>query len=530
MSIDPKVVERWRRAKGRREKFRIYYDEIRPSLSGALRRQLHLKRERGEVGDYDTLVLVVGHDAVPGLILANALRPRRLVVAYTERNAGQVQDLFLPGLDSMVREKVVIEFLELGSNSHDDNYHKITSMLGDLAGKGTVLCDVTGGKKMTSAHLGIAAERFGFDISYIDATEYVENSAVPEPGREVLYIHSPGRRGVVEIEPWPGRNLQVNYSRKSGEMLYTYSRGGEYFKFEKGGFTGSLLEETSLGIETEYRKIDDAVMTSRTCARELDELATLLRTMMIPAGLDRMLRESPGESLGVIIDPELAGIPWEPVLVREYGAALPVTRVLNRDFDRFGLVKNDERHGILALLGSGEGIEGYGGAVAGLRDFLERAKIETRVVEATDPGLVRRELGRRRYNAVVYFGHSVFYDDAASTGWKCANGEIFGCENLDVLLHNPPDIVISSSCHSARSVPFARHSMAYHALMAGVKSYVGTRWFLEIERSTLFLSHLLRAMLVKGKPPRESFGTALAALEKKYGPDDSSLYNYVYYG
>lgn len=530
MAIDPKALARWRNAKGRREKFNIYFNEIRPAITVALKQQLEYKKEGGVIGTYNTLVVIVGHDVVPGLILANALLPSRLFVLYTERNAHQVHTMFVPSLDAAIREKSTLEFLELSANNHDENYRKIYALLQKLAFGEKILCDITGGKKITAAHLALAAEHFGCAISYIDATGYLENSAIPEPGTEVLYIHLPEGKGVLEIEPWPRRSILINYAKKYGDILFTYSDCGKFFRFEKSGLTGSILEETSHAIGIEYTKIDDAILKSQSCQRELDELATILRTMIIPNGLDTMLRISKGETLDLIIDPELAGIPWEIALVREYGAALPVVRILNRDFDNTALYKKKEYSGILFLVGSQEGIDRFDRIIERLRLFLERIHVAIRIVAADDVGVVVRELSRQRYVAIAYFGHSVFDENPALCGWVCQNGEIFGCDKLDVLCHNPPTMVISISCHSARAKPFSRHSFAYSALMAGAKSYVGTRWFLEIDRSVVFLSELFRSMLVKKRSPRESFEHALKALVKKYGVDDTAPYNYVLYG
>ena len=154
-----------------------------------------------------------------------------------------------------------------------------------------------------------------------------------------------------------------------------------------------------------------------------------------------------------------------------------------------------------------------------------------RTYEAANREQLRLFLAENPYFRVIaYIGHAQFDGTSAGSGWVCRDGSVFGVEALSVLTQHPPEIIISSACESARGTLFSRCSFAYAALRAGCRTYIGTNWLLEVERSTTFLSEMMKGMIETGLSTEESYRAALRSLTKKFGNNDVSLYNYIYYG
>ncbi|MBP7583677.1 MAG: CHAT domain-containing protein [Spirochaetes bacterium] len=527
--LDRRILGRWRKLAKRDEKRAFYFDHILPRITELLKMQIGTKVADGSIPRYTTLALVVGHDANPALIIANAIIPQRLFAGYTSRNEAQLRKRFLPNLDPSI-PRDGIRLIELDNMGHEENYRKLLSVLGSIEDPSSTLCDVTGGKKILSAQMGIAAHERGMDISYIDAEGHEEHSAVPEPGRESLFIHSASNRRVTEIPLLEENRLVINFVSRSNIILYNLNIGNEFHRYEKANLSESGIEEVRRGMAVEYMKIERNIMDGKPCSPELGAIASIARSMLMEVTMDARLKDAARHGIRISVDPTLSGIPWETVLHVLHGIHFPIRRSFNRDFDSYAAAIPDEKHGVLIVIGSGEGIPGFDENEAQLKQFVVAGKLRGEFIRAENKGHLQMELGRRRYNAIVYLGHSVFDSTPGGTGWVCRNGEIFCCDSLAALAHTPPDLVISSSCRSAAAEPFSGHSFAYHAVKAGVRSFIGTNWQLEYEKSYLFLTRMLDSLVVKGHTPFLSFTKALEALAKRYGQDDISQHNYVYYG
>jgi hypothetical protein len=81
-----------------------------------------------------------------------------------------------------------------------------------------------------------------------------------------------------------------------------------------------------------YERINANILRGDDSGRELDELANLVRSMLMPPGLDERIREA-RDGLRLHLDTEFAGIPWEPAFNRLYGTPLPVARMFNLTMD-----------------------------------------------------------------------------------------------------------------------------------------------------------------------------------------------------
>jgi len=358
----------------------------------------------------------------------------------------------------------------------------------------------------------------------------VDRSSVPNPGAEVLYIHSRGRDTVTPIPVSPSR-LWAHFMRGSGELLYSLDTGGAVAKTTRKKLPPSSIRAVGDELDKAGKKINANILAGTHSARELDAIAAVVEKLLLGSGMARALEQEGIGTPGLYVDPELAGIPWEIMLARRFGMALPVLRRFNLDADMsLPAPPAGEDNGILAVFGSGKDIAGFDETAGRMRRCLESLPMKARCVNAESAGSLGVEFASRRYGAIIYFGHAEYSADAQGTGWTCRNGEIFGCDQADILSSSPPAVVISNSCQSARSDPFTRHSMAFHMMKAGVSTYIGTRWFLEFDRSVSFLSGMIESMFERGQPAAASFRATMRAMGKKYGADDIALYNYVYYG
>ncbi|HGJ65151.1 TPA: CHAT domain-containing protein, partial [bacterium] len=133
------------------------------------------------------------------------------------------------------------------------------------------------------------------------------------------------------------------------------------------------------------------------------------------------------------------------------------------------------------------------------------------------------------FEIIIYYGHAVFGSDHSTTGLLCKDNSIFSIEDCEVFESAPCKCMIVNACQSARGNIFEKNSFAYAALKAGVDTYIGTHFFLESQRSKLFVQTFLES-IIHGKSFFEAFNDSYNTLKQKFGPYDVSTYNYVYYG
>lgn len=529
LGIDIRLVNRWKNMADPGKKENLYFSKIRPAVTSGLRDQILCGISNGTLANYERLILVVGNDANPALIIAGALQPKRIIAVYTEKNRGQLEERFLPELKKQ-NPGCIVELLEIDYSNHDENYRLFLKAFKVFSKKGSTVCDITGGKKITSGHLALVSRKLSFDMCYLDATGYIRNSAIPEPGNESLYIHKNNDDGLYEFTARDERVLFINSVNKSAYILYNLGYKGVFFNFNRLKISRSILKTLRENLEAEYRRIDHNIKLSLPCEDNIREISVIIRSMLIEPSLDRMLLEAGSGKLRLVVAPELSGIPWDSVFAEAYGVPLPVHIRINRSTMQpapLASVKN----GILLLFGSGEGVSDFDLIKKQTLAWLDKGGLKYYVAECLDRGKVQREISRRRYNIIIYFGHSDFDSKPEKTGWVCQNGELFPCTDFNVMRNVPPDIIISNSCHSARSVPFASHSIANYAIEAGAASFIGTRWFLEPGRSSAFLSGILKK-LAQDEDFYDSWGCFIAginSLKEKYGSGDISIHNYVYF-
>ena len=525
--IDRALVRKWNRlGRGKREKF--YFDMIRPQITSLLEKQIRVKEKAGIIPKYQDLVLILGHDVNPALIIINSLKPLRLFLLYTTKNEKNLKKRLIPAIDSAIPADKV-EYILLEINDHEKNIKKMKELLKNLPGD-TALCDITGGKKITSLQLGMAANELGVDISYLDSKSYVEGTGIPVPGEELIYINNSISRRITEISSNVPYRLLISYIGQTRDIIYNLDLVHRSLKFTREDMSASTIEVIKEDIDTMFKKINKDIYDKKDCMQEMNDLADIIRSMLIPHELDEMLKTTRLDDFRLLVDPEVSGIPWEIAFNRMYNTPLPLFRMYNLDFEHRPGKTVEEKQGLLIITGSGREIPEFDATLQSIKEFLNDLPVKSKMVSAESRGALQREFGKFHYDTVIFFGHSVFDKDREKTGWLCKNDEIFCCESLEGISMMPPDVVISNSCHSARSVPFSDHSFGYDLVEAGVRTYIGTNWFLEFERSRLFLSTFIDRMIARGKTPSASFEETISALQNQFGKDDISRYNYIYYG
>jgi len=355
--LNSELVKKWKNLKTRDGKNSFYFEELRPAITGVLRNRVESGIRSGTLARYSRLIISLGHDANPSLILCGALMPQNIIVLFTAKNRTQLEKRLLPNLQKQ-NPGSSVQLVELDYCNHDENYRSMLHEFKGFAGQGETICDITGGKKITSGHLAIIARKLGFDICYLDSSEYMEKSAVPVPGNESLYIHKSTGDTLYEFTLKNERVLFINSLNNNKYIVFNYGYNGDFFNFKKISISKTVINTIRDNLEAEYLRIDHEIRMSRKCTASLDEISGIIRDMLIEPSLDRVLRESGNGRMKIIADPGISGIPWDVAFSREYGAEIPLCVKLNRDSFRM-VPQNNESHGILLLLGSGRDIENF---------------------------------------------------------------------------------------------------------------------------------------------------------------------------
>jgi len=433
-------------------------------------------------------------------------------------------------------ENAIMELVQLDRTGHNDNLSIMKEVMGRYHRDASpLLCDITGGKKIMSTQLGIIAHGMGVDLGYIDSRAGYMGSGVPEPGKEVLFIQKPDEL-VTEIEATPVNKLRIGYHRQEGRISYELDLHNDSRRL--GEISLNRQERENLS-----RRLDQLnLQINATLERDGEEftgiferVSNLVCTMLLTRELDLRLERGDIGNLNLVMDEELTPFPWEAVLSDRYGLPLPMARIPQKDMDfADDCTPGDDTHErVLLVSGSGEGIEGFNGHVntlkAGLVPTGGRHHFTSLTAESSHQ--LKFFLGEsRKFSTIIYYGHASYGDSPESTGWICGDGSIFSVEDCSIFYNRPPRMVISNACQSARGELFSRNSFAYALLKAGTQTYIGTNWLLEFQRSSVFMKRFLDDLVGKKKTPFQAFTSAHRALAKKFGEDDISLYNYVYYG
>lgn len=295
--------------------------------------------------------------------------------------------------------------------------------------------------------------------------------------------------------------------------------------------TRSQQEELMEEIESGDQKLNNRIIHDRPVEKDLKLLRNVLKSFLTNDRLNMEIENIQRYGLHIQFDHKLDGIPWELALPPISPQIMPLYRRVDIDAPASAWNLDESEKKILLVTGSGEEIPGFNEQLKKIKaDLLNRTSggVLT-TIRAESEGYLLAHLVKNPYSAVIYYGHARSSESPSQTGWVCENGDIFSCSSLQRLKGHAPRLIISNGCESAKASPIGLVSFPRHALKAGTEYYIGTRWFLEINRSLCFFTSFFEQWLSEGKNIFNAFGETLENLKELYGDRDVSRYNYLFY-
>ncbi|MEW6525961.1 MAG: hypothetical protein AB1444_04745 [Spirochaetota bacterium] len=505
------------------QRFTFYFNSICPIITSLLKEQINQKIKNNALSKYSMLVVMVGPNPNPPLIITNAISPEHLIVFYPINHKKILDTYFLPFLDPHIDKESIIT-IPIDYNNHDINYNRMYHALSRLP-QTKILCDITTGKKISSFQLGLIAKKLGFDICYLDAEQYIKNSDIPVPGKESLYLYTSGSDEPTTINVQQQNQLRIHYLPNSHTLLYIIDNTQGTFKYIHDDFSYSSIETIKQEIDLFYKKINTHILNQLSVNKLIDELSDNISSLFKLYQFAHLLHNP---NIQLYLDIELAGIPWEIPLHHQFKVQLPITRIITQNsLDNMKYKTLPKYEGILFIIGSNNNINNF---YNNLNYIVKQLQTDHKinVIEAKSKGFVQKELVKHRYAAIIYYGHAQFNNDVEKTGWVCHNGEIFNSKNFSILSTKPPETIISISCNSAWCLPFSNHSLAYNAIQAGAKSFIGANYFIDYTKSLEFIHHIIHTA-VNTTPSFETFKQSFAHFYKTKNKDVIIPYNFVFY-
>jgi len=510
------------------EKFRFYTDKILPIVADRLHQQLTQHLSYNKKKPYTSLVTILSHNIHPTLLAITSIRPQHCVIFYTSEKSKALKKL----LDILAPLSIHIETIELDRINHHDNIAIIDHHLKKFKTHyPPVLCDITAGKKIISTNIGIIAYNLKIDIAYIDSrNEYIEGG-IPQPGGEVLYIQDP--KGIIQFEANQLNKLRIGYNAETSTISFQADIGNRSHNLQHKTIKPNEKETISHSLHNFYDCINASILYQDDgLHNELKRLQNVITGLLFTKDIKSFLKKNIFSNPHLVIDEEVSSIPWELVL-QQYNIALPIIRIPNRNREFQESQPNFKSKSIALIIGSGQGIDNFDSFVNQLKLSLSKHKeANLKTFDASDANKLKlffAEHNHTPFEIIIYYGHAIFGSDHSTTGLLCKDNSIFSIEDCEVFESAPCKCMIINACQSARGNIFEKNSFAYAALKAGVDTYIGTHFFLESQRSFLFIKAFLQQVL-QNSSYLEAFNCSLQALEKEYGANDISLYNYIYYG
>lgn len=135
----------------------------------------------------EVMFSVLGLTPEPIILTHRALKPKKHIVFATPSGYEQAKYLYEKYINS---EPTVIT---IGDTSFSSIYEVMKEQL-NINPAHKYALDITGGKKSMVASAAIFGRDFGFNILYVDYTDYRKNIRRPVPGSEILdLVYSPER-------------------------------------------------------------------------------------------------------------------------------------------------------------------------------------------------------------------------------------------------------------------------------------------------------------------------------------------------
>jgi hypothetical protein len=520
------LIQKWN-ATPRDKRNVVYREEILPQVSKHLNAQYLQYLQLHKYKPYTTLVSTLSHDINILLLLMYTIQPAHCVVFYTADKSSLLQKLlyYLPTTNTKLTP-VPIDAID-----HAHNIEIIKKTIKQFQKQHPpVLCDITGGKKIISTQVGIIAHSLKIDIAYIDSNKAFIQWGLPQPGSELLYIQKPDNIiNLLQIEPV--NKLRIRYNQASSSIEYEAQVEKKQYRLGTKKIKSDDIEKLKSYVSNFYSRINASIIHNSVVIDELHQFGKSLKTLLFTPQVDQFIYDHT-DITHLVIDAELDAIPWE-ILLAQSNIQLPLIRIPNRDYTLSPnpSIANETRIALIA--GSGDNIPHFDSIVQSIKSLLASIKnISLTTFQAKSSFELKRffsEHSNTGFSIVIYFGHATFESCSENIGLLCQDGSIFSIDDCDVLHSAPPVCVIVNACQSARCELFSKNSFALALINAGVDYYIGTHFFLELERSKIFLQSFINC-IIGAKPYTVAFKESLVALAQQFGTNDISLYNYVYYG
>ena len=273
---------------------------------------------------------------------------------------------------------------------------------------------------------------------------------------------------------------------------------------------------------------------------ELRFLGEELYRALIPPQLEEALRRGHGPLL-LDLDESLVPLPFELVfdgeqyLCRRYAVGRMVRSQVPRRGQERQTLGTPPRALVLAADPRGDLPEVHAESDA-IVDVLDRQKVRTRVLTASDRETLRREL--KDYDVVHFAGHADFLPhDPGGSGWHLSSGKLTATDIAGLAGGRPmPLVVFSNACESGRTDGWSTedaqrraYGLAGAFLYAGVRYYVGTQWEVIDGHSATFATAFY-ANLASGQSIGAAVQHARTSVVEAGGEAALAWASYVLYG
>ena len=142
------------------------------------------EREKMRQKNLFGLIMTVGKSPEPLIFTLSACRPQKTLFLYTmdtEKHLDEIIDYV--GLSPSQWDKRLVEKADLRTI-----YQAVKEVWEQWGRKSEIAVDITGGTKSMAAGLALVGAFLGFDLLYVDNTNFLQDRRCPEPGTEYLKI------------------------------------------------------------------------------------------------------------------------------------------------------------------------------------------------------------------------------------------------------------------------------------------------------------------------------------------------------
>ncbi|HOM87635.1 MAG TPA: CHAT domain-containing protein [Spirochaetota bacterium] len=510
----------------KKKRYSFYTEEILPVISQSLHNQLSHYLLSEHAKPYSTVITILSPNIHPVLLMLNAILPHHCVLLYTPEKEQLLQQI----KHHCATRGIELHPVELSPTNHQDNITIMQRTIKEFSKKfPPVLCDITSGKKIMSTQIGIIASSLKLDIAYIDSNKQYLESGIPQPGSEILYIQKAST--IIEFSVHDNV-LRIAYDDNNNTMRYECYFNDCSYKLGTKKIHSNDIEQLSNLLSSCRDDINYSISHSKnyTVLHTQSHVLTLC-SLLFSRELTTFLKTNcPISNMRIIADEEVASIPWELVL-SHYGIQLPIVRIPNRDkeFSEPSVYSSNKK--IIIIFGSSNNIPDFNKFEQNIKMLASSHNAyNITTVEAASASNLKVSISKHFPCAVIiYYGHAVFSTTPETTGLVCRDGSIFSIDDCEIFHASPPQCMVVNACQSASGSLFLKNSFAYAVLKMGVATYIGTNFFLEAQRSFVFIKTFLKN-ITSNTTYYNAYASALQELQKNFGNDDIALYNYVYYG